>query len=352
MYHTNDYIADYGDDNEIKAELRKRLAAYFECGFALPVANGTVAIEIALKALDIERGSLVILPDISFIATATAVANCGLIPVYADISADYFGLTLASLESKYNQKVRAVIAVHYAGFVNREIFAIKDFCKNNHLYLIEDCAQAFAASISGKKVGTIGNIGTYSLQSSKLINCGEGGFLLTDHEAIATKCDMLANWGNTDTYSKFDPHLPSSNFRLSAVQSYLVLKQLAMVDEIVAQRLSRVSELEAACDQLGVEPKIPAKKVGIFDCPFSLPVKSKMKINTLEPRVEYPMRKSNIVKAIFKRFFPDLLGTYNESNKDSEAIWTSNQLLEEVDFINISQQKNKSCKEILEPYKL
>ncbi len=350
-YKICDYISDYSSDNEIKSELSKSLAEYFGSRYCYPVSNGTVALEIALKALEIPRGSCVIVPDISFIATATAIANCGLIPVFADISPEYFGLTLESLKSKLNKDVRAIIVVHLGGFVNREILEIKDFCRSNSLYLIEDCAQAFSSSVSDRKVGTIGDVGTYSLQTSKLINCGEGGFILTGDQDIHIKCEMISNWGYSPEYGKFDPNLPSSNFRLSAVQSYLVLKQLSMVDEIIKERLMRVAELEEAFNSNGIETKIPLKKEKFFDCPFYLPVKSSNKINTIEPRAEYPMRKSNIVKTILGRLFPDLLDAYGEYNNDTGLKWSSDMLLSEVDLINISQKNGLSPMEIVKDYK-
>ncbi|HEX9059242.1 MAG TPA: aminotransferase class I/II-fold pyridoxal phosphate-dependent enzyme [Clostridia bacterium] len=350
-YKINDYIKDYPGDEEAKSELRKNLASYFECGFAFPVSNGTVAIEIPLKALNIPRGSCVIVPDISFIATATAIANCGLVPIYADVSEEYFGITLKSIKEKLNDEVKAVIVVHLGGFVNREIFAIRDFCKQNNIYLIEDCAQAFSSSASGKKVGTIGDAGTYSLQTSKLIQSGEGGFILTDDKDLSIKFEMLSNWGYSPTYQMFDHHIPSSNFRLSAVQSYLVLKQLSMVEKIIEERLKRVSELEEACSSMNIETKMPGGGDSFFDCPFFLPVKSKEKINTIEPRAEYPMRKSNIVRSILGRFYPDLIKRYNEYNSDSGNVWSSDRLLQNIDFINISQKKSLSATEILNPYR-
>jgi perosamine synthetase len=351
VYKISDYIEGYGsNDNEIKLELGESLEKYFECEFAFPVSNGTVAIEIALKALDIPRGSQVLVPDISFIATATSVANCGLVPIYCDISEEYFGLTLDALKSKYNKDVKAVIVVHFGGFVNRAIFAIRDFCKSNNIYLIEDCAQAFSSSVDGKKVGTIGDIGTYSLQTSKLINCGEGGFILTDNEELFIKFEMISNWGYAPKYSRFDPHIPSSNFRLSAIQCYMVLKQLSMIEEIIDERLRRVYELEKTCGLLGIETSIPQKQERYFDCPFFLPIKSCLKINTIEPRVEYPMRKSNIVKSIFARLYPDLLRIYEEQNIDIDVQWISDRLLKEVDFINIRQNNGLGVMEILKPY--
>lgn len=349
-FQIRDYIQDYGNEDEIKLNLRKRLAEYFQCGYCYPVSNGTVAIEVALKALELPRGSAVLLPDLSFIATATAVANCGLIPVYADISAEYFGVTLEGLKAKYHPGIRAVIVVHLAGVANREIMAIKDFCREHNIYLIEDCAQAFSASVNGKKVGTIGDIGTYSLQSSKLVNCGEGGFILTDSQDLYLKCELLSNWGYSPQYGKFDPALPSSNCRLSAVQSFLVLKQLEVIDAIIAERLARVAELNKVATSLGIRVRMPEPAVGFFDCPFFFAIESQTKINTLGPHGEYPMRKSTIVKSILTRLYPDLLEKYRFHNPQSEAKWNSDFLLENVDLINIRQQDHLSPGEILKPY--
>lgn len=351
-FEVKDYLKDYSNsDDEIKLNLSKELARYFQCGFCYPVSNGTVAIEVALKALELPRGSEVLIPDLSFIATATAVANCGLIPVYADISPDYFGLTLEGLKAKYHPGIRAVIVVHLAGVANREIMAIKDFCQEHHLYLIEDCAQAFSASVQGKKVGTIGDIGTYSLQSSKLVNCGEGGFILTDNEALFMKCELISNWGYSPRYGKSDLSLPSSNFRLSAVQSYLVLKQLEMIDDIVAERLAKVSALKEAATSMGITVKMPEPAAGFIDCPFFFVIGSQTKIYTIEPRAEYPMRNSTIVKAILKRFYPDLLEKYQALNPNDGTKWNSDCLLEEVNFINIRQYRHLSPTELFEPYR-
>jgi perosamine synthetase len=143
LFKFDDYLPDFTTETEIKDSLKRALGKFFNCNHVILVVNGTTAIEIALKALGLKRGTPVIVPDLSFIATATAVANCGLIPVYADISAEYYGLTLESVKQEYtqHQNTGAVVLVHFGGYVNREIFAIKAFCAAHHLYLLEDCAQ-------------------------------------------------------------------------------------------------------------------------------------------------------------------------------------------------------------------
>lgn len=350
-YEIRNYLPDFTGEEEVKAELKNCLCTYLGCKYCIPVSNGTVAIEIALKALGLPRGASVIVPDISFIATATAVANCGLIPVYADIDGHYFGITLDAVKRKYDENVSAVILVHFGGFVNREIFEIKAFCREKGIYLIEDCAQAFACSADGKKAGTIGDIGTFSFQSSKLVNSGEGGLIVTNSKEICAKCEAVSNWGVSSGSSVRDLDIASSNFRLSAVQAYFIIKQVEMIGELIASRLKRTKELMETCWDFGIEACLPLENKRFFDCPFYFPVKSLRKIHTLAPREEYPMRESSIVKAIIKKFYPDLMGKYLAYNREAWQECKSYKVLQEVDFINISQNDKFKGLEIIRRYK-
>jgi len=106
-------------EKEVKANLERAMKNEFACSDVCFVSNGTHAIEVLLTAMDLPRGAKVLVPELSFMATATAVARCGLIPVFADVSRDYLGLTLESVKAKANENLAAVIVVHLAGFVNR-----------------------------------------------------------------------------------------------------------------------------------------------------------------------------------------------------------------------------------------
>ncbi len=351
VFDFNDYLPDFQSEAATKESLRQRLADYFHCHHATLVGNGTIAIEIALRAFGLKRGTKVIVPDLSFIATATAVANSGMIPLYADIGEEYFGLTVESVRQQYdrNDNVGAVIVVHFAGFVNRQIFAIKEFCQEKNLYLLEDCAQVFPCTINGKRVGTIGDAGTFSLQSSKVVNCGEGGIITTKSEVLTQRCEAISNWGLSSPGIGRDSKLPSSNFRMSAVQSYFVLKQMEQLNGIVAERLRKYSEFKDLAKKYNLEPALPREKEGIIDCPFFFPLKSsKRKLNMLEPRTEYPMRKSTMVASILGFFHPDLLEIYQSLHYETDRI--SDKVIREIDFINIQSCESSSAEGIIRQY--
>ncbi len=349
-YNLKDYIHDFSSEDTVRAEFKEAVNKYFDCKYSIPVSNGTAAIEVALRSLSLPRGSLVIVPDISFIATATAVANCGLIPVYADVSGDYLGMTLDEVVRKYNSGVKAVIVVHLAGYMNREIFQIRDFCREKGICLLEDCAQALACCAKGKKAGTIGDIGTFSFQSSKIVNAGEGGLIITDNNHFALKCEAISDWGISTGCYKRNLNISSSNFRLSAIQCYFLIKQFEMIDDIVNERLSKCERLFEACREFNVEPYSPKKQKDFFDCPFFFMIKSRKKINTIEPREEYPMRNSSMVREILKDYYPDLVDKYLSSNCENRQNLVSRRILSEIDFINIRQNSEKTDMELFGAY--
>lgn len=340
-------LPGYPGDAAAKSDLKKTLQQHFGCRHTVEVASGTVAIEIVLKALAIPRGATVVIPDLSFIATATAVANCGLIPLSADISDRYFGMTLESLKQSWNETVAAVIVVHFAGIVNREIVEIAEFCRDQGVFLIEDCAQALPCSVDGKMVGTFGDAGTCSFQTSKIVNAGEGGCIMTDSEALSINCLAVANWGYTGDRQMFS--LPCSNYRLSAVQSYLLSKQLQTLPAILDRRFTRAMELTDMFIRHGVEPCFPTPDGHFHDCPFFIPVRSLKKINMIEPRAEYPMRNSTMVRTILQKYFPDLLTEYltrNETNGETVC----ERVIRSVDFVNIYNLNGIAAEQVVRPY--
>ncbi len=351
IFSVKDYLPDFISEESTKMSLKNKLSEYFGRNITL-VTNGTHAIEIALRAMGLKRGTQVLLPDISFIATATAIANCGLIPVYADVSPEYFGLTIDSVKESYNENIKAVIVVHFGGFVNRDIFEIKKFCEEKNIYLIEDCAQVFPCKINGKRVGTIGDAGTFSFQTSKIVNCGEGGMITTNSLDLTRRCEAVANWGLSLPGFERDLDIASSNYRMGALQSYFILKQLDIIDEIVSERNKRCNKFSELCKKYNIKSALPKKIDNITDCPFFFPIKSKVKYNTNEPRSEYPMRKSKMVKSILQWFYPDLFEKYLEVNHSADVERFSDIVVKENDFINIlhSYNPNTSPETIIKQY--
>lgn len=343
----NDLLPDYAGDETVKLNLKKALQQHFGCRNSVEVCTGTAAIEIVLKALEIPRGASVIIPDLSFIATATAVANCGLIPVSVDISDFHFGMTLESLKQGLNRSVAAVIVVHLAGIINREIIDIAAFCREKGIFLIEDCAQAFPCSIGDRRVGTFGDAGTCSFQASKIINAGEGGCIITDSQSLALKCLAIANWGFAGGCQHYS--FPCSNFRLSALQSYFLLKQIRMLPIILEKRFLRVRELARTFADNGIEPCFPNSDERFHDCPFFIPIRSVKKINLIEPRTEYPMRNSKMVRTILQKYYPDLLSDYIAKNRSLQET-TCDRIIKTIDFINIHNVNGIPADRVVLPY--
>lgn len=345
------YWADYRGDREAVAEFREAVRSYMGCRGVVPVTNGTHAIEVALRGMGLRRGDAVVVPDVSFIATATAVANAGLVPVYADVDPAHFGLSLSSLASRCFEGVKAVIAVHFAGAVNREIFQIKDFCSRYGLRLIEDCAQAFTGSAGGTMAGRIGDAGTCSFQSYKIVNAGEGGMITTDDAELAAACEAIADWGTSPAFPEKRFDLADSNFRLGGLQCHHLARQIADIEAIVARRRDRVAELERACARLGIANAFPRPEPEFVDCPFFFIVKSNRKIHRIEPRTEYPMHRSTMVASIIDRFFPDLAQRYRDLNPpELTRRFASHGVVADYDFINISASGRQSAEELLAPY--
>jgi dTDP-4-amino-4,6-dideoxygalactose transaminase len=142
-------------------EFEKEFAAYIGCSRAIAVANGTVSLELALRALGVGPGDDVVVPSRSYFATASAVAIVGARPVFADIDRDSQNLTAESIKSALTPRTKAVIVVHLAGWPC-QMDSILDLTNNLGLRVVEDCAQAHGATYRGKKVGSFGDVGSFS----------------------------------------------------------------------------------------------------------------------------------------------------------------------------------------------
>ncbi len=334
-------------------KLKLKATQFLKSEYATPVTNGTAAIEVALKALDLPRGSAVVVPDISFFATATAVANCGLVPVFGDVSTEHYGISLEEVKALHTSEVKAVIVVHFSGIVNREILEIAEYCKEHDLKLIEDCAQAIGCFAGERHVSTIGDIGTFSFQSSKLVSAGEGGLVVTQSEEYANNIAAIVNWGLGLEGSTRLLNLPCSNYRMSAQLAFIVSQKFDEIDIIIEKRKSDVESLKDACSTKKVSVAVPGDSDQFKDCLFFLPVLSTENKNTIEPREEHPLRKSILVHSIIKKLFPDLEQPYVELNsRIKRTDWKSDTVLKTVDFINIFQVTDLDADEVASWYQV
>ena len=219
------------DDPESAGTLfGQRFAALHGARHGLPVANGSVAMELALRATGVQPGDEVIVPCYTFISTATSVLMVGAIPVFADIDPGSYCVDPADVSRRVTPRTRAILPVHLGGHM-ADMPAFVDVARRHGLSLIEDCAQAIDAGLSGRKAGTWGALGTFSFQSNKTMTSGEGGLILTNRVDLADRITALRAFGRFDgggavRSSALECREVSSNYRLSEFQSAVLLGQL------------------------------------------------------------------------------------------------------------------------------
>lgn len=215
----------WGGYNKKVEEFETAFAEMHHASHAISCANGTVALEVALRAAGIECGDEVIVPPFTFVATATAVLLCHGIPVFADIDPVTLNLSPSAVEAAITPRTRAIIVVHFGGHP-ADMDAFTALANKYHLALIEDCAHAHGALWNNVPVGAFGVAGTFSFQAFKLITSGEGGIVLTNSSAIADKVWAYCNQGRRKNAGWFEHYTLGTNYRLTAFQAALLDEQL------------------------------------------------------------------------------------------------------------------------------
>lgn len=208
-------------------------AAFLGAEHCVGVGNGTDAIEIVLEALDLPPGSEVLVPANSFIASSEAVTRAGHKPVFCDVDAATYTIDPEGIESRINQRTRAVIAVHLYGQPS-EMSAIDEVARRFSLHVIEDCAQASGARYLARRVGTIGRAGTFSFYPGKNLGAyGDAGAIVTQDPVLAARCRKIANHGRV---GKYDHEFEGRNSRLDGLQAAVLSVKLKRLDSWNARR--------------------------------------------------------------------------------------------------------------------
>jgi len=220
----------WGIGNSKVSEFEEKFAAYVGVKYGICVTNGTAALEIALRAADIGPGDEVIVPPYTFMATASSVLMVNAIPIFADIDPGTYNLDPGAVEKAVTESTRAVIPVHIGG-CPADMDGIMEVAKKHNLVVIEDACQAHAAEWRGQKVGSIGDMGCFSFQSSKNLCAGEGGIITTNDEKLADKCWSYHNCGRVRTGAWYEHHVVGSNFRMTGWQAAILLAQMERLDE-------------------------------------------------------------------------------------------------------------------------
>ena len=223
----------------------QEFAAKCGCKHAVAVANGTVALELALRSLGIGAGDDVIVPSRTFVASASCVAMCGARPVFADVDRDSQNITAATIEAVLSPATRAIIAVHLAGWPC-EMNSILKLAHRENLLVIEDCAQAQGATYCGKPVGSFGDTAAFSFCQDKIMTTGgEGGTLVTNNSAVFERAwafkdhgknYALARTTNNNGSIRRLHHSVGTNWRMTEVQAAIGRRQLLKVPDWRRQR--------------------------------------------------------------------------------------------------------------------
>lgn len=182
---------------EVTKGFEQDLAAFIGAKHTVAVTNATAALHLACLAAGIGPGDEVIVPSLTFVATANAVRYTGAMPVFADIeSLDWLNISPASIESRVTEKTRAILVVHYAGF-SCDMPAIMEIARRYNLVVLEDSAHAIGSILDDRALGTWGAIGCFSFFSNKNMTTGEGGMLATNDDALADRLRILRSHGMT-----------------------------------------------------------------------------------------------------------------------------------------------------------
>lgn len=236
------------------------LSEYFGIPFTVTTASGTVSIEAALFALNLEPNSEVILPCYTFGATAQAIINIGLIPVFVEINPITYCIDAKAIGRAVTESTKAVIVVHIHG-TPCNMSDISKVCREYHLPIIEDAAQAHGAKWGNSYVGTIGDIGCFSLQSSKHVPAGEGGFTITEDIGLSERIRLYTNLGlSTRTEEAFEngvtyfrEHVSKGTMgRLSEIPAAIGRVSLSMLDNRLHQLQENITLIISAIDESGL----------------------------------------------------------------------------------------------------
>ncbi|MDK9773419.1 DegT/DnrJ/EryC1/StrS aminotransferase family protein [Vibrio sp. B181a] len=255
---------NYWTGNECR-EFEKELAAWAGCEYAIALGNGTLALDVALKALGVGEGDEVITTPRTFLASASSIVTSGAAPVFADVDLNSQAITAESIQAALTPKTKAVIVVHLAG-MPAEMDAIMALSQQHGFYVIEDCAQAHGAKYKGRSVGTIGHIGAWSFCQDKIMTTGgEGGMVTTNDKTL-----WSTMWSYKDHGKSFDAiynreHPPGfrwlhesfgTNWRMTELQAVIGRIQLARMPAWTAQRQANAAQIDEAVADLSVVRRV------------------------------------------------------------------------------------------------
>jgi dTDP-4-amino-4,6-dideoxygalactose transaminase len=256
-------------NNEAVPALERAWAEYIGSRYAIALNSGTAALHAAVAAAGVEPGDEVIVPALTFLASASAVIHHQGIPVFVDVDPSTFTLDPARLEEKINDRTRAVVVVHLHG-LPADMDPILEIARRKRIYVIEDTCQAPGALYRGKKAGAIGDMSAYSIMAGKnLPTAGEGGLFTTDDPELRDRADMVKMFGERvrpDEEREYNAVTMGWNYRFSSILASFTLSQLARLDGYTARVQEGAQFLAAGMARIPglVPPRVPEGRTHVY----------------------------------------------------------------------------------------
>lgn len=230
------------------ANFEKKIADYIGVKHAIAVNSCTAALHLAMRVLNIKPGDEVIVPVLTFAATANAAIFCGAKPVFADVDEKTFNISPEEILKKITPKTRAIIPVHYGGQAC-DMKEILEIARDHRLPVVEDCAHSLGAEYKGKKTGNLGTMGCFSFYTTKILTTLEGGMITTNDKKFAARLRLLREHGMNKTALDresgaswyYDVVDLGYNYRLTEMQAALGISQLERVEEGIQKRIEAAS---------------------------------------------------------------------------------------------------------------
>ncbi|WP_409433216.1 DegT/DnrJ/EryC1/StrS family aminotransferase [Litorimonas sp. RW-G-Af-16] len=229
-------------------EFEQKFCDYTGVAHATTVSNGTVALHLALLALDIQPGDEIIVPTFTYVASVNAIRYMGAVPVFAESELDYWQLDVADVEHRITPKTKAIMAVHLYGHPT-DMTALNAVAKAHNLYVVEDAAEAFGAYHKGEHVGKFGDVATFSFFANKTITTGEGGMVTTQNEDLYKEMALLKTHYVSSTKQYWHDKV-GYNYRMTNICAAIGVSQISRADDIIARKkhvAMRYRELLADC---------------------------------------------------------------------------------------------------------
>lgn len=222
----------------------EEFAAFHGVPHAISVCNGTAALHLALLARDIGPGDEVIVPNLTFAASANVILHCGATPVLADVTPDTWTLDAGHVRKLITPRTRAIMPVHLYGHP-ANMDPLLELAEHHGLFIVEDNAEALGAEYRGRKTGTMGDTGCFSFFANKVITTGEGGMITCRDEALARKIQILRDHG-MEKHRRYWHLVPGYNYRLTNLQAAIGLAQMEQLQQFLSRRDEVVARYDSA----------------------------------------------------------------------------------------------------------